>query len=202
MRHAARLLLGFAVLAAWPLVAATPAGALRTGTTEGQIAAAFQRLQSLPSVAQGEAYLQGYDEAMRSALQQAGTQLVAGDSGKPLTVRFRTGPVTVARPGQAMVPLTISVHTTYPPPSYSDSFDAVALRVGGRWKVSWTTMCLLVETDRQLCPPTPRAPRGGRHRADGRACRRGHRRRPRPARPARPVSSARDPWPWRRTAAC
>jgi sugar lactone lactonase YvrE len=156
MRHATRLLLGFAMLAAWPLVAATPAGALRTGTTQGQIAAAFQRLQSLPSVARGEAYLQGYDEAMRDALQQAGTQFVAGNSGKPLTVRFSTGPDTVVRPGQAMVPLTISVHTTYPPPSYSDSFDAVALRVGGRWKVSWTTMCLLVETDRQLCPPTPR----------------------------------------------
>ena len=93
---------------------------------------------------------------MRSALQQAGTQFVAGNSGKPVTVRFSTGPVTVVGPGQATVPLTISVHTKYPPPSYSDSFDAVALRVGGRWKVSWTTMCLLVETDRQLCPPTPR----------------------------------------------
>ncbi len=144
------------MLAAWPLLVATPGGAAgAVESSQGQIAAAFQRLQSLPSVARGEAYLQGYDEVMRSALRRAGIQLLAGNSGKPVTVRYRTGPVSVVRPGQAMVPLTISVHVKYPPPSYSDSFDAVALRVGGQWKVSWTTMCLLVESAEQLCPPTP-----------------------------------------------
>ena len=157
MRPVTRVVLGFAVLAVWPLVvAATPAGAVRTDGTPAQIAASFQRLQSPPMVARGDAYLQGYDEAMRIALQQAGTRLVAGDGGKPVTVRLSTGAVSVVRRGEAMVPLTISVHTKDPPPSYSDSFDAVALRVGGRWKVSWTTMCLLVESADQLCPPTPR----------------------------------------------
>src|SRR5580698_442959 len=156
MRPVTRVVLGFAVLAVWPLAAATPAGAVRTDGTPAEIAAAFQRLQPLPTVARGDAYLQGYDEAMRIALQQAGTRLVEGSSGKPLTVTFRTGPVSVVRRGEAMVPLTVSVHAKDPPPSYSDSFDAVALRVGGRWKVSWTTMCVLVESADQLCPPTPR----------------------------------------------
>ena len=154
MRHATRLVLGFALLAAWLLVAAAPAGARQSPATQDQIAAAFQRLGSLPSVARGKAYLQDYDEAMRAGLQQAGTRFVQGD-GKPVTVRFSTGPISVARPGEAMVPLTITVRAKHPPPSYSDSFDAVALRVGGRWKVSWTTMCLLVESGEQLCPPTP-----------------------------------------------
>jgi hypothetical protein len=156
MRHATRVLLGLAVLAAWLLVAARPSGAVRTGTTQGQIAAAFDQLQSLPKVARGEAYLEGYDGAMRAALQQAGTRLVSGLSGRPVTVSFSTGPVTVVRSGEAAVSLTISVRAKRPPPAYSDSFNAVALRVGGRWKVSWTTMCLLVESAEQLCPPTPR----------------------------------------------
>ena len=156
MRIATRVLLGLAVLAGGPLLAAGPAGAVRTGTTQGEIAAAFRQLGSLPKVARGEQYLEGYDGAMRVALQESGTRLVSGFGGKPVTVRFSTGRVTVARPDEAAVPLTISVVAKYPPPSYSDSFDAVALRVGGRWKVSWTTMCLLVESAEQVCPPTPR----------------------------------------------
>lgn len=156
VRLATRVLLGVTVLAGWPLLAAGPAAAVRTGTTQEEIAAAFHQLQSLPKVAQGEASLEGYDRAMRAALQQAGTRLVSGLEGTPVTVRFSTGPVRVARPGEAAVPLTISVKAKHPPPSYSDSFDAVALRVGGRWKVSWTTMCLLVESAEQVCPPAPR----------------------------------------------
>ncbi len=169
-----------------------------TGATQGQIAAAFHQLQSLPEVARGEAYLEGYDGAMRAALQQAGTKLVSGLDGKPFTVRFSTGAVRVVRPGEAAVPLTISVKAKYPPPSYSDSFDAVALRVGGRWKVSWTTMCLLVESAEQVCPPTPRhldpgeivptAQRGARP--------------PRLPPRARPVWSARGRSPWRPMVEC
>ncbi len=156
MRHATRVLLGLAVAGTWPLLAATPAGALRSDTTQAQIAAAFGALKALPPVERGTAYLQGYDAAMRAALQQAGTALTSGDSfGKPVTVRFHAGPVNVVRPDEAAVPLTISVTAKDPPPSYSDSFDAVALRVDGRWKVSWTTMCLLVESGRQQCPPPP-----------------------------------------------
>ena len=156
VRIATRVLFGLTVLAGVPFLAAGPAGDVWTATTQGEIAAAFHQLESLPKVAQGAEYLEGYDGAMRIALQQAGTQLASGFGGKPVTVRFSTGPVRVARPGEAAVPLTISVKAKYPPPSYSDSFDAVALRVGGRWKVSWTTMCLLVESAEQVCPPTPR----------------------------------------------
>ncbi len=53
------------------------------------------------------------------------------------------------------MPFTIRVIPTSVPSS-SLTYGAVALRVGGRWKVSRTTMCLLVESGRQLCPPTPR----------------------------------------------
>jgi hypothetical protein len=141
------------------LPAAAASGALasrdRLDATQHGIAQAFRALATLPAVSRGVASLQGYDTAMRLALQQAGTELLDGDNGRPATVSDSTGTATIVRPGQATVPLTISVHTEAPPPSFSRHYTAVALENRGRWQVSWTTMCLLVELADQLCPPTP-----------------------------------------------
>ncbi|MFZ0250038.1 MAG: hypothetical protein WAL61_08835 [Acidimicrobiales bacterium] len=143
-----------AVLVGVSLVAPAPTGAAVPGSAQQQIAAAFRELRVLPPVSEGAAFLQGYDGALRADLEQAGTRLTSGID-KPVTVRFSTGPATVVSPGEAAVPLTISVRAEDPPPSFGDSFQAAALKVGGRWKVSWTTMCLMVESARQVCPPTP-----------------------------------------------
>ena len=194
MRLATRVLLGLVVLAAWMLADRGQAGAVQSATT-GQIAAAFHQLEMLPKVAQGRPYLQGYDAAMRSELQQAGTHLLEG-IGKPVTVRYSTGPVDMAGPGEAEVQLTINVKAKDPPPSFSDSFDAVALRVGGHWKVAWTTMCLLVESTQQLCPPTRGASwRGTSFRQPGAPTSQLRTR-------ARRVSSIQGRSPWRPTGAC
>ncbi len=111
-------------------------------------------LVKLPTVDRGSPYLEGYDTAMRTALQQAGS-LLTGGYEVPVTVRDVVGSVQIVGPDEAVVPFTIRV-IPKSVPSSSLTYDAVALRVGGRWKVSWTTMCLLVESGRQLCPPTPR----------------------------------------------
>jgi hypothetical protein len=142
--------LGVAVAPAVP-----SAGTAPDRLPQRQIAQAFRALSPPPSVARGRAALQGYDGAMRLALLEAGTQLLAGDDGRPAKVTVSAGPATAAGPGQATVPLTISVRTKAPPPSYSLHYLAVAQEAHGRWQVSWTTMCLLVELARGLCPPTP-----------------------------------------------
>ncbi len=135
-----------------PTTAATGA----TGAaTQQAVARAFRALDPLPPVSRGRALLQGYDGAMRLALQTAGTRLLDGTNGRPVTVSNATGTASVVRPGEATVPLTISVKTKSPPPSFSLEYTAVALEEQGRWQVSWTTMCMLVEAADQLCPPTP-----------------------------------------------
>jgi hypothetical protein len=136
-----------------PVAAADPGDA----AARQQIAAAFRAFERLPSVARGGSSLQGYDPAMRTALQQAGNTLLTGSNGIPTTVRETTGPASFVRSDEATVPLTITVKSAHPPPSYSVHYLGVALKTGGRWKVSWTTMCLLAESaSHQQCPPTPR----------------------------------------------
>jgi hypothetical protein len=155
----ARRLFGVTVLALCSLlVPSPPAGAQPSSTSslQSQITAAFRALRTLPPVDRGVETLEGYDPAMRTALQQAGTLLTsAGYGGKPVTVSFTTGTPDVVRADEAAVTLSITVKAKDPPPDNTDTFNAVALKVDGRWKVSWTTMCLLVESAEQVCPPTP-----------------------------------------------
>lgn len=155
----ARALLGAAVFALCPLLVVSPtAGAQPSSTVSlrSEIATAFRALRTLPPVARGADSLEGYDPAMRTALQQAGTRLTTAGYGKPVTASFTIGTPDVVRADEAAVTLTITVKAKDPPPDNADIFDAVALKVDGRWKVSWTTMCLLVESAEQVCPQTPR----------------------------------------------
>jgi len=142
-----------AVCAAELALLALPAAASEAAT-QRQIATAFATLVKLPTVDRGSPYLEGYDTAIRTALQQAGSLLTEGYAGV-VKVRDLVGTAQIVGPGEAVVPFTIRA-IPKSVPSSSLTYDAVALRVGGRWRVSWTTMCLLVESARQLCPPTPR----------------------------------------------
>jgi hypothetical protein len=147
-----------AVLVCVPTVAqASPSSpaARREMEAQREIALAFRAFGTLPPVSRGRALLQGYDRAMWLALQQSGTKLLDGANGAPAKVSEATGTAAVVRPGEAAVPLTITMRTTPPPPSYSLHYTGVALETRGRWQVSWTTMCLLVESANELCPPTP-----------------------------------------------
>ncbi len=144
--------------AATALCAGTTAPVSATGdrTTQQQIARAFRSLIELPSVARGAVTLQAYDGEMRAALQAAGQRLVSNDDGRRTSVTESTGAATVVRRDEATVPLTITVRTEGArAPSDGIRFSAVALRLQGNWKVSWTTMCLLVESGDQLCPSPP-----------------------------------------------
>lgn len=153
LRHTVAMLAVFAVCAAGLPLLALPAAA-GEAATQRQIASAFATLAKLPTVDRGSPYLEGYDTAMRTALQQAGSLVTEGYE-VPVKARDLVGTAQIIGPDEAVVPFTVRV-IPKSVPSSSFSYDAVALRVGDRWKVSWTTMCLLVESGRQPCPPTPR----------------------------------------------
>jgi hypothetical protein len=161
MRRVRPLFVGLAglaavVFAAAPTDAAVQAASSRETQAQHEIAVAFRALAHLPSVARGRTTLQGFDPAMWQTLEQAGTQLLDGQAkGQLPRVSEHTGSASIVSPGEATVPLTITVTTKYPPPSYSLHYLAVALESHGRWQVSWTTMCMLVESAHELCPPTP-----------------------------------------------
>lgn len=139
-----------------PVSPSSAAAPNRDDHVQQEIRVAFRALIALPPVARGRTNLQGYDAAMRAALRGAGAELLEGEDGRPVKVSETTGTATVVHRGEATVPLTITVRGKSPPPSYSLHYVAVALESHGRWQVSWSTMCLLVESGRQLCPPTPR----------------------------------------------
>jgi hypothetical protein len=152
LRHTVAMLAVFAVCAAGLPLLALPAAA-GEAATQRQIASAFATLAKLPTVDRGSPYLEGYDTAMRTALQQADSLVTEGYE-VPVKVRDLVGTAQIIGPDEAVVPFTVRV-IPKSVPSSSFTYDAVALRVGDRWKVSWTTMCLLVESGRQPCPPTP-----------------------------------------------
>ena len=154
------VLIGLTSLAAGAVAFATatgPSGAApsRGGRTQEEIAVAFRAFAHLPSVSRGRATLQGFDPAMALALEQAGSRLQTGYDGWPPKLSEAIGTATLVRPGEAKVPLTITVTTKSPSSSYGLHYTAVALQESGRWQVSWTTMCMLVEAAGELCPPAP-----------------------------------------------
>ncbi len=121
-----------------------------------QIVSDFHALSTLPSVGVGRHSLQGYDNAIRLALREAADN-VSAEGQSATAVHLYAGTATLVRPGEATVPFRVTFTSAGPPhESSSDHFSAVALEVHHRWLISWTTMCLLVEADGDICPSTPK----------------------------------------------
>ena len=77
-----------------PLLVLPAAG--EAATQRREIATALATLVKLPTVDRGSPYLEGYDTAMRTALQQAGS-LLTGGYEVPVTVRDVVGSVRIVR---------------------------------------------------------------------------------------------------------
>jgi hypothetical protein len=140
-----------ALLPAVPAAASIP----RTSLAETQVAADVAALNRNPTAREGRPFLQGYDAAMDIALLSAADRF--GDSG-PKTGRslLSPGAVHIVRPGVARVALNLISTGMRPPGGYLAKFKGEALRLNGRWKLSWSTLCLLAETGGQVCPRTPK----------------------------------------------
>jgi hypothetical protein len=119
-----------------------------------QVNADVAALSKLPtSLAAGRPYLQGYDVPMRLALLDASTNRGFGD-GATTKTSLHGGRAVVVRTGEARFPFAIVI--SGPKTKSSDDFTGVLLKDGGHWKISWTTMCLLVELGGEPCPTTPK----------------------------------------------
>jgi hypothetical protein len=148
------LVLTFGVLSLQPASASATATSSRTNAA-APIARAFATLSDPPPVDRGAPFLEGYDSDMRRALETAAGHLADQDAERA-SVTFRVGRIEQVQPGQAVVPLTIHIGLGQPSEGYTEQYAMVALRTRGHWQVSWTSMCLLVESEAQICPAVPR----------------------------------------------
>jgi hypothetical protein len=113
------------------------------------------------SVASGRDFVQGYDQAMASALQSAAARstysvptahlgAAAGAFSEAVGHLEQAGPSTIT------VPVTFTMKGESPSWSTSNHFVGTAVRTGGRWRISWATGCALVEVAGVVCPTAPK----------------------------------------------
>jgi sugar lactone lactonase YvrE len=111
--------------------------------------------------APGRGFVQGYDQAMASALQSAAARSTYSVPTARLGMEAGTFTETVGRmqpagPATITVPVTFTMKGETPAWSTSNHFVGTAVRTGGRWKVSWATACTLVEVAGVVCPTAPK----------------------------------------------
>jgi hypothetical protein len=121
-----------------------------------QIEGAFRHLVSpfRPVVSQ-RAFIQGYDPALASALQGAwGSGF--GASGGVTTLSEVFGVVRRASATVVTVPVVFTEPGGAAWATDLRHYVGTALRVHGRWKVSWATVCAIIEASDAVCPAAPR----------------------------------------------
>ncbi len=124
-------------------------------TVRTQIEAAFRHLVSpFRPVASQRASIQGYDAALASALQGAwGSGFGAGGGVTTLSEVF--GAVRRASATVVTVPVVFTEPREAAWKAGLRHYVGTALRVDGRWKVSWATVCAIVEASDAVCPAAP-----------------------------------------------
>jgi hypothetical protein len=112
-----------------------------------EIGTAFTRLGVLPSsVTALSPYVQGADAALVSAIGK-------GNISAPENPLFMPDNLTVTSINRhgAVATVGFSAANGYGP----YRFVGTAVYDGGRWKVSWVTVCMLLEQEGMLCPNAP-----------------------------------------------
>lgn len=137
-----------------------PTASLAAGASSGappaitaEIVRSFAHLATAPPTVAGlRPYVQAMDPAMAKALRQATTSGAGqGEDALP------TGTVSVSAihptsPRTASV--TFAVENA--DPTYVTRYVGSAALSGGSWKVSWVTLCMLIEDSGVVCPNPPR----------------------------------------------
>jgi sugar lactone lactonase YvrE len=140
-------LVGASVL--WSSLLPAPSLAPPSGM-RAQVVTAFESLShgKMPSAAT----VQGFDAAMAHALQVASDNERADYAGL-LGGVLRVSSVGLAAPGVADAHFTI----TNGQGTYKErlQFVGTAVPIDGTWRVSWVTMCMLVEEEGVVCPSPP-----------------------------------------------
>lgn len=133
-----------ALVSTGPLAPAARVPTTIAGPAFAQIAADFQSLVKAPSAAT----VQGFDPALAQALKVSSSQErsecpgLLGGSVRVFSARRLSSNVATVDFG-----LTVDGCTS--------RFVGTAVPVNGTWRVSWVTVCMLVEDQGTVCPPAP-----------------------------------------------
>lgn len=150
VRRAAFLLLSAAASAGvGSVVTATVSFSLPSpALMRAEIVSAFGQLGTTPSSAKALApYVQGADAALIAAIANGAS--AAGNS----SVQFVPDKLTVSSINQHGTVATVAFSAANGYGPYP--FVGTAVYDGGRWKVSWVTVCMLIEQEGALCPDPP-----------------------------------------------
>lgn len=102
--------------------------------------------------AQLQPYVQAVDSSLAAAIARAAVQSPSDDPGLTSGGTVSDSDVKIVSPGVATVGFAIDPGAR---PNGGQRFVGDAVLAGGRWKLSWATVCMLLETESHTCPNPP-----------------------------------------------
>jgi sugar lactone lactonase YvrE len=138
----------------YPVASASPSPQSGPGMRT-EVVAAFRHLVGPPESAKQLApYVDAVNGSLAAAIAGGAAQTRSDDSALLSNGTSSVSTVKVVAPGVATVDFSISDQGSG---GYQQRFEGNVVLADGRWKISWATVCLLVEAESDVCPNPPRA---------------------------------------------
>jgi len=135
--------------------ASSPSPRPSAAEIRAEVVGAFYHLVGPPETAkQLEPYVDAVNGALASAIAGGAAQTPSDDSGLLPDGTISVSTIKVSSSDVATVDFNISDSGS---DGYRQRFVGDVVFANGRWKVSWATVCMLVETESYICPGPPRA---------------------------------------------
>jgi hypothetical protein len=120
-----------------------------------EVVAAFRHLVGpAESAKQLSPYVDAVNVPLAAAIASAAVQSPSDDSALLSNGTSSVSTIKVVAPGVATVDFSISDQGS---DGYQQRFEGNVVLAHGRWKISWATVCMLVEAESYFCPNPPRA---------------------------------------------
>jgi len=120
-----------------------------------EVMAAFRHLVGPPESAKSLApYVDAVNPSLAAAIAGGAAQTRSDDAALLPNGTSSVSTVKVVAPGLAAVDFSISDQGS---DGYQQRFKGNVVLADGRWKISWATVCMLVEAESYVCPNPPRA---------------------------------------------
>ncbi len=118
-----------------------------------EVVAAFRHLVGPPEPAKQLApYVDAVDGPLAAAIAGGAAQTRSDDSALLPNGTSSVSTIKVVAPGVATVDFSISDQGSG---GYQQRFVGNVVLADGRWKISWATVCMLVEAESYVCPNPP-----------------------------------------------
>ena len=120
-----------------------------------EVVAAFRHLVGPPeSAKQLSPYVDAVNGSLAAAIAGGATQTRSDDSALLSNGTSSVSTVKVVAPGIETVDFSVSDQGSG---GYHQGFVGNIVLADGRWKISWATVCMLVEAESYVCPNPPTA---------------------------------------------